>query len=340
MSAIDVRGIPTGGGQGLPTGPKTADVSYTGGGATVPGGGSGAPGTYDDHAFTIGPDDGDASATIRVTWADSTNDWDLQVLRNEGGNLVQVGASAQGGTTSEQVVLTNPKAGDYVVRVDNYAATGTFDATVRFTQRSADLPATASAAYVGYCGYCDPLNARPFDNGLATNVGGDKPGSVGSPDGWHRARAAGLPRRYITSVAVDAADPRTVYVTLGGYSRRWLPVGALGEETQGVGEGHVFKSTDAGDTFTDISGDLPDVPAESSLVRNGQLVVATDVGVFLSGGTSGESYELLGRGLPAAPVYSLELKPKATDSEPDTLVVATQGRGVYRYVFADPRKKG
>jgi hypothetical protein len=340
MSAIDVRGIPTGGGQGLPTGPKTADVAYTGGGGTVPGGGSGAPGTYDDHPFTIGPDDGDASATIRVTWADSTNDWDLQVLRNEGGSLVQVGSSAQGGTTSEQVVLTNPKAGDYVVRVDNYAATGTFDGKVTFTQRSADLPATASAAYVGYCGYCDPLNARPFDNGLATNVGGDKPGSVGSPDGWHRARAAGLPRRYITSVAVDPADPRTVYVTLGGYSRRWLPVGALGEETQGVGEGHVFKSTDAGDTFTDISGDLPDVPAESSLVRNGQLVVATDVGVFLSGGTSGESYELLGRGLPAAPVYSLELKPKATDSEPDTLVVATQGRGVYRYVFADPRKKG
>jgi photosystem II stability/assembly factor-like uncharacterized protein len=341
MSAIDVRGIPTGGGQGLPTGPKTADVSYTGGSGTVPGAGSGAPGTYDDHPFTIGPDDGDASATIRITWTDAASDWDLRVLRKEGDSLVQVGSSAQGNTTSEQVVLPNPVAGDYLVRVDNYTATGTFDGQVTFTQRSADLPATASAAYVGYCGYCDPLNARPFDNGLATNVGGNKPGAVGSTDGWHRARAAGLPRRYITSVQVDPSDPRTVYVTLGGYSRRWLPVGALGEETRDVGEGHVFKSTDAGETFTDISANLPDVPAEFSLVRNGQLVVATDVGVFISGGTAGEPYQALGSGLPAAPVYSLELKPKASaqDTEADTLVVATQGRGVYRYVFADPRKK-
>jgi hypothetical protein len=37
-------------------------------------------------------------------------------------------------------------------------------------------------------------------------------------------------------------------------------------------------------------------------------------------------------------VYSLELKPKAAADEPDTLVAATQGRGVYRYVFADPAK--
>jgi hypothetical protein len=73
-------------------------------------------------------------------------------------------------------------------------------------------------------------------------------------------------------------------------------------------------------------------------VRNGQLVVATEVGVFVSGGTAGEAYQQLGSGLPTAPAYSLELKPKAQPGEPDTLVVATQGRGVYRYAFADPAK--
>jgi hypothetical protein len=328
MSAIDVRSVPTGGTQGLPTGPKTADVAYTGGATAIPGAGSGAPGTYDDHPFTIGPDDGDSAATVKVTWSDASNDWDLHVLRNEGGQLVEVGSSAQGNTTREQVVLTNPAAGDYVVRVDNFAATGTFAAAVTFTQRTADPPATKSVAYVGFCGYCDPLNTRPFDNGVATSAGGT----------WHLARAAGLPRRYITSIQADPVDPSTVYVTLGGYSRRWLPVGALGESTRDVGEGHVFRSTDAGDTFTDISGNLPDVPAEFTVVRNGQLVVATDVGVYLAAGTNGGDYQPLGHGLPAAPVYSLELKPKASDSEPDTLVAATQGRGVYRYVFADPEK--
>jgi hypothetical protein len=33
-----------------------------------------------------------------------------------------------------------------------------------------------------------------------------------------------------------------------------------------------------------------------------------------------------------------QLKPKATAGAPDTLVAATQRRGVYRYQFADPVK--
>jgi hypothetical protein len=329
MSAIDVRSIPTGGTQGLPTGPKTADQAWTGGATTVPGAGTDAPLTYDDHPFTIGSADGDAAATITLSWADAANDWDLVVYRRENGALTEVGSSAQGGTTTERVVLTDPAAGDYVVRAQNYAATGSYDGKVTFTQRTTDPAATTGASYVGFCGYCDVLNTRPFDNGIATNVGGT----------WHTATAAGLPRRYITSVQVDPVDPKTVYVTLGGYSRRWLPPGAVGESTRDVGEGHVFKSTDAGEHFTDISGDLPDAPAEFTLVRNGALVVATDVGVFTSSATSGGSYQQLGSGLPTAPVYSLELKPKASAGEPDVVIAATQGRGVYRYEFADPAKQ-
>jgi hypothetical protein len=131
---------------------------------------------------------------------------------------------------------------------------------------------------------------------------------------------------------------RTVYVTLGGYSRRWLPPGALGENAD-VGGGNVYKSTDAGQTFRDISGDLPDIPANWTVVRNGQLVVATNLGVYVSNGTDGGPYELLGSDLPLAPVFTLELKPKAAASEPDTLIAATQGRGVYRYEFSDPVKQ-
>jgi photosystem II stability/assembly factor-like uncharacterized protein len=138
---------------------------------------------------------------------------------------------------------------------------------------------------------------------------------------------------------MDPIDPRTVYVTLAGYGRRWAAPGSVGDDTSKVGTGHVFKSTDAGEHFTDVSGDLPDAPAEFTLVRNGHLVVATDLGVFESAGTGGEPYQQLGRGLPTAPVYSLELKPKRTVDEPDVLVAATQGRGVYRYEFADPAKR-
>jgi hypothetical protein len=42
-------------------------------------------------------------------------------------SLEEVGSSAQGATTSEQVAVADPAAGEYVVRVANSSATGTFD---------------------------------------------------------------------------------------------------------------------------------------------------------------------------------------------------------------------
>jgi hypothetical protein len=335
LSAVDVRSFPTGADSG-PTGPHTADFSYSGGSGTIPLGqdvlGDGSvfpPGTYEDHPFTIGPNDGDAGADIKVTWADAANDWDLYVYRNDGGTLTEVGSSAQGSTTGEEVLLPNPKAGDYVIRVVNFAATGTYDANVTFAQRTPGQ-ATQSAAYVGFCGYCDTITqGTPFGNGIATNVGGDKPGAAGAPDGWHIAKAQGLPSRYITSVQIDPDNPRTVYVTLAGYGRRWAFPGAVGEDASKIGTGHVFKSTDAGATFTDISANLPDVPANWTVVHDGQLVVGTDVGVFLSQNRDGGSYSVLGTGLPTTPVSTMRLKP----GDPDLLVVATYGRGVYTYRF-------
>jgi hypothetical protein len=194
--------------------------------------------------------------------------------------------------------------------------------------------AAGSAAYVAYCGYCDALNTAPFANGLATNVRPDGSyGKPGAPDNWHIASKIGLPERYITSVQMDPADPRVVYVTLAGYSRRWLVPGVVGGAAEGaslVGFGHVYKSTDAGEHFTDVSTQLPDVPADFVINRQGQLIVATDRGVFISENSDGGRWAQLGTGMPAVPVLSLELKP----GDANTLIVATQGRGVYRYGFA------
>jgi hypothetical protein len=335
VSAVDSRGAFTGASTSGPAGPKSADFNWSGGTDTVPGADAAdtleTPGTFSDKAFTIKPGESNSKATITVSWASDTDDWDLRVLK--GSEVVGESLSAGGSGHSEQVSLTAPTPGDYTIRVYNYAATpGTgFNGTARFENAvGSDVTGNGAAAYVGFCGYCDALATRPFQRGLATNVGGDKPPKRLSSDGWHIAAAQGLPNRYITSVQMDTTDPRAVYVTLGGYSRRWLPVNALGENTANVGHGHVFKSTDAGRTFTDISGNLPDTPAEWTVVRNGQLIVGTDVGVFIAPGTSGGSYDTLGKGLPTAPVYTLELKP----GDPNTLIAATQGRGVYRYTFA------
>jgi hypothetical protein len=176
-------------------------------------------------------------------------------------------------------------------------------------------------AYAGYCGSCDPVKLhQKFHGGLATNVGGD----------WHIAAARGLPQRFITSVAIDPKNPKTVYATLGASAARyWAPIGALGDSAAQAGGGYVYKSTDAGQSFTDVTGDLPKAQATWSLVRGGQLIVSNAVGIFASAGTSGGHYAPLGKGLPTAAVFSMQLKP----GDPNTLVAASYGRGAYVYRF-------
>jgi hypothetical protein len=195
--------------------------------------------------------------------------------------------------------------------------------------------ATAADLYgdYGYAGYCGPCSARStamFHSGLATNVGGAAPAKFLSGDGWHFAAAQGLPQRYITSIWIDRGDPtgKTVYVTLGGYSSHWIPPGAVGEDTTGVGTGHVFVSHDAGESFTDISGDLPDAPADAVIPVAGKLVAGTDVGAFVST-DGGATWSVLGD-LPAMPVVNFELDP----SNAKRIVAATYGRGVWAYTFS------
>ncbi len=343
LSAVDVLSETTPG--GLPIGPKTPDQHHHDKGSdTIPGFDQTAgvtqqatqvPGTYNDYAVTIGPNDGDAAMNVDVSWADSTDDWDLFLYRNEGGQLTYVNDSASGGTTSEHIQVKDPEPGDYVVRVVNWNAGGTYNLDITFVQRTdPGVESTTGYAYVGYCGYCDTITqGTPFANGIATNVGGDKPGKPGSSDGWHIAGAQGLPSRYITSIRMDPRDPSTVYVTLAGYGRRWAFPGAVGEDTSEVGTGHVFMSTDAGEHFTDITGNLPDVPANWSVLHNGRLTVGTDIGVFESCNDTGGDYSVLGSGLPGAPISTMSFKP----NDRDLLVAATYGRGIYTYRYDDPQ---
>jgi hypothetical protein len=195
-----------------------------------------------------------------------------------------------------------------------------------------------AAAYVGFCGQCDTLNKlgptpNPFKNGLATNVGGSAAPEKGSTKGWHIAAAQGLPNRYITSIAIDPRNAKNVFLTLGGYTRRWLPPGAVGDANAEIGTGHVFRSTDGGATFTDVTGNLPDSPATWAELRGDQLLVATDVGAFASqtgGAYTTPKFAPL-KNIPATAVSSIALKP----GDPNTAVLAIFGRGVWTYSFTN-----
>ena len=200
------------------------------------------------------------------------------------------------------------------------------------TQSSVDL--VGDNAYVAYCAPCGLVNATvAFRSGIATNVGGAEPPERMTPKGWHIAAANGLPERYVNHVSIDPNDPRTVYVALGGYeNRQWRPPGSFADPNDQIGQGHVFVSHDAGETFTDISANLPDTPAFWIELYGNQVVVATQIGVFISDDlsklrSSGNAFQWasLNQNLPTAPVVSLQFAPQ----DSDLLVAAVYGRGVY-----------
>jgi hypothetical protein len=218
--------------------------------------------------------------------------------------------------------------------------TGTGDVSHAMT--ASDL--RGDSAYAGFCGACyiPSTAAYGFENGIATNVAGDKPANKMTGDGWHFAKHANLPEREITSLKMDAENDHTIYVALGDYDAAFRPPGALGDDTSKLGHTHVWKSTDAGETFIDISGNLPDAPAYSLAQRGNQLVVGTAVGAFISSDLNGSQWALLGPAtgagaLPAVLVNSLQLSPKGDN----TMLASTYGRGLQLYKFnGDPIPEG
>jgi hypothetical protein len=181
---------------GPPTGPPTADFTFQSTGS-VPGAGSRLPGTYERKEFTIAPEDGNAQMKVRIEWANSANDFDLYVYRRDAnGNEVEVNHSAAGSTTNEELVVTDPQPGDYVIYVDNWAAADpTWTGAVTFTARTAE-PDAGTGAYT-------TAEKDAWFERLRTYVEGG--GNLVLTDGALRA----LPE--LTTIPAAAISPQTVY---------------------------------------------------------------------------------------------------------------------------------
>lgn len=266
---------------------------------------------------------------------------DADHLLTAGREVVETlsGTSTESGQTDAAAADDNTKTWRTVYDLGTREHPGDASATATSTDPNNSMSAVdvqGDAAYVGFCGQCDTLNKLGpyrtlFQNGLATNVGGADAAKKGTGNGWHIVPATGLPNRYITSVAVDPRNASNVFVTVGGYTRRWLPPGAVGDANEQLGTGHVYRSTDGGNSFTDISGNLPDSPATSVELRGDQLLVGTDVGAFASQsrGAYGTPKFAPFQDLPAVPISSIALKP----GDPNRAVIAAFGRGVWTYDF-------
>jgi hypothetical protein len=121
---------------------------------------------------------------------------------------------------------------------------------------------------------------------------------------------------YVSSLAFDPADPDVAYATYSTF-----------------GGTHVWKSTDAGATWTGLdgtgSGTLPDIPAHTIVVDPGdssRLYLGTDLGVYVSL-DGGVTWAVENTGFANVITETLQINQTASGR---TLFAFTHGRGVYR----------
>ena len=124
----------------------------------------------------------------------------------------------------------------------------------------------------------------------------------------------GLPRdRWVSRIIASEYDESTVYVTLSGLRNDDFTA-------------YVYKSTDYGQTWKDISHNLPGGPV--NVIREDPkneniLYTGTDLGIYASL-NQGESWISLCSNLPTTFVHDLVVHPRD-----DVLVIGTHGRSVY-----------
>ena len=93
-----------------------------------------------------------------------------------------------------------------------------------------------------------------------------------------------------------------------------------------TGAGHVWRTTNGGTSWTDISGNLPNLPTWSLRIDTNNantLYVGNDSGVYVTTNL-GTSWSTLSTGLPKAQMLQLDF-----NATTRTLAVATHGRGMY-----------
>lgn len=100
----------------------------------------------------------------------------------------------------------------------------------------------------------------------------------------------------------------------------------------------VYKSIDAGRTWTNINFNLPDLPVWTVKVdpRNDNIYVGTDQGVYkLADGVGSTTWERFGSGMPNVQVKHMELSTSL-----NTLTAGTYGRSMFQMFLPDQQQDG
>jgi photosystem II stability/assembly factor-like uncharacterized protein len=131
-----------------------------------------------------------------------------------------------------------------------------------------------------------------------------------------RSVGTGLPNRIVTDIVPSNVDACTACISYSGFY-----------------SGHIFRTTDCGRSWSDISSGLPDIPVNALAVDPDDekiIYAGTDIGMFITtdGGSSWGSYN---QGLPKVVVVDLAIHPAS-----HILRAATHGRSMWEIELEKP----
>ncbi len=118
-----------------------------------------------------------------------------------------------------------------------------------------------------------------------------------------------IPNRYPTDIHVNPDNSQDVYATFGGFST-----------------GHVYRTTNGGSSWQNISGNLPDLPHQTVCIDplyTQNIYVGNDLGVYVST-NSGANWSEFKTGMPYALVFDLTIVYPSRN-----IRATTHGNGIY-----------